>query len=66
VSATVSLTKQNHKCFASAFWRHTKARRFSASSTLDGRLEADVEQMVRRIFALTPPDGTGSESTSAS
>jgi hypothetical protein len=41
---------------------------FSASieAMLDGRLEADVEQMVRRIFALTPPDGTGSESTSTS
>ncbi|MEX1128802.1 MAG: hypothetical protein WEB50_09575 [Vicinamibacterales bacterium] len=41
---------------------------FSASieAMLDGRLEADVEQMVRRIFALTPPDGTGSSPASTS
>jgi hypothetical protein len=41
---------------------------FSASieAMVDGRLEADVEQMVRRIFALTPPDGAGSSSASTS
>ena len=41
---------------------------FSASieAILDGELDQDVEQMVRRIFALTPPDGAGSSSASTS
>jgi hypothetical protein len=41
---------------------------FSASieAMLDGGLDEEVEQMVRRIFALTPADGTGSLSSSAS